>query len=305
MGSAVILRSILYTPANHERHAAKDMAGEADGVILDLEDAVALSEKARAREAAVEILRNRSAKGPSAFVRVNGLGTPFAYDDLVAVGPMRPDGIVLPKCESARDVRIVDAILLDLEKKHGLEALSIDLIAVVETAAGLVKIDEIAGASPRVRRISLGAADLSLDAGLVWEPGNEAILWAKIRTVIASRAAGLDPPVDTVFPNLRDDEGLVGEANQAKRLGFQGKACIHPSQVELVNQVFSPTAHEVERALRLLAAFEAATSAGTASIQVGGEFVDYPVAARARRVLDLADRLARGHATGPPAPETA
>jgi len=291
----VILRSLLFAPANHARHVAKALNGLADGVILDLEDAVALAEKGHARNGVEQLLRNRALGGPLVFVRVNAMSTPFGYDDLLAVAPSGPDGIVLPKCESEDDVLAADRLLHQVEQQAHLDAGRIRLIPIIETAAGLTKIDEIASASPRVSRITFGAGDFTLDIGAVWEPGNEAVLWAKIRVVVASRTAGLDAPVDTVFPDLRDTDGLLREAQTAKRLGFQGKACIHPTQVETVNAVFTPTAQEIARARRIVNVFEAAASAGTASIQVDGEFVDYPIAERARRVLDLADELvARG-----------
>jgi len=225
-------------------------------------------------------------------VRVNALNTPFGYDDLRAVAPSSPDGIVLPKSESAQDVLAADWLLLQLERQAGLEAGGIRLIPIVETAAGLANVDEIAAASRRVTRISFGAGDFTLDLGISWEPDNEAVLWAKIRLIVASRTAHLDAPLDSVYPNLSDFDGLRREAEKAKRLGFQGKNCIHPSQVEIVNSVFTPTAAEISRARRLLDAFEAATRQGTASIVVDGDFVDYPIAERARRLIDLADRLA-------------
>jgi len=121
-----------------------------------------------------------------------------------------------------------------------------------------------------------------------WAPANEAVLAAKIKMLVISRAAGLEPPLDTVFPNLGDLEGLRIEAEHARQLGFQGKACIHPAQVEIVNAVFTPSSAEVERARHLLAAFEAAVATGSASIRVGDAFVDYPVAERARRIIALA-----------------
>ena len=259
---------------------------------MDLEDAVAIDEKVRARHAVVELLRSRPPRGPLAFVRINALSTPFGYEDLLAVAPSRPDGIVLPKCESERDVLVADWLLVQLERQAGLQAGDMRLIPIVETATGLANLDKIASASRRVSRISLGAGDFTLDMGMAWEPDNEAVVWAKIRLILASRIAGLDPPLDTVFPNLDDNDGLLREAQKAKGLGFQGKNCIHPSQVEIVNTVFTPTAVEIARARRLLNAFEAALREGTASIVVDGEFVDYPVAERARRIIDLSGQLA-------------
>jgi citrate lyase subunit beta / citryl-CoA lyase len=289
----VILRSLLFAPANHARHAAKALAGTADGAILDLEDAVEVGQKPLARAALPELLANRDpdATWARVFVRVNDLSTEHAYQDLLAVARPEVHGVVLPKCESAQDVRTADWLLLQLERERGLPPRSVRLMPIVETAAGLTRVHEIAAASPRIDRLNFGAGDFSLDLGMPWHPGNEAVLWARITVVAASRAAGLAPPLDTVFPDLRDGEGLRREAEQAKRLGFVGKACIHPAQVEIVNDVFTPGAAEVDRARRVVAAFEAATREGSASIQLDGDFIDYPVAERARRVVELADRM--------------
>jgi citrate lyase subunit beta/citryl-CoA lyase len=164
---------------------------------------------------------------------------------------------------------------------------------IIETALGLARIAEIATASARVTRLNFGAGDFSLDTNMTWTAGHEGILWARTQVVVASRAAGLEPPLDTVYARLDDAEGFRREAEQALRLGFQGKACIHPSQVVIANDVFSPSASEVERAREIVAAFESAEAAGVASIRLGGQFIDYPVAARARRTLDVAARIAQ------------
>lgn len=284
-------RSLLFAPADHERHARKALTGAADGAILDLEDAVEVNQKPLAREAVVELLREAPHRRPACFVRVNGLRTPFAYDDLVAVARPGVDGVMLPKVESASDVQIADWLLLQMERERGLEPRSIQLLPIVETALGVTRMAEIAAASPRVRRLNFGAGDFTLDTNMPWLPGNAAVQACKVQMIVVSRAAGLDAPLDTVYPDLSDLEGLRAEAEAAKQLGFQGKACIHPAQVEVVNEIFTPSAAELERARRVLAAFESATAAGRASINVGGEFVDYPVAERARRVVELAARM--------------
>lgn len=286
----MILRSMLFAPANHARHAEKALNGANDAVILDLEDAVSVDQKPRARAAARDLVRNRPRGGPAAFVRINALTTPFAYDDLKEVVAPGLDGIVVPKIESAVQVMTVDWLLQQIERERGLALGSMQVVPIVETAAGLSHIDEIA-AAPRVRRVSFGAGDFTLDTGMAWSTGNEGVLWGRIRIVIASRTAGLEAPVDTVFPDLADIAGFTREAEVGKRLGFQGKTCIHPSQVEIANRIFTPSEEEVERATRVVAAFESALAGGSASIQVDGQFVDYPVAEQARRVVDRAARV--------------
>ena len=286
----MILRSVLFAPANHARHAEKALTGPNDGVILDLEDAVSVDQKPRARMAARDLVQNRIEGGPVVFIRVNALSTSFAYDDLRAVVAAGLDGIVLPKVESASQVTTVDWMLEQMERERDVQPGSISIVPIVETALGLSRIEEIV-AAPRVRRVSFGAGDFTLDTAMSWSLGNEGVLWGRIRVVIASRAAGLDAPLDTVFPDLADREGFIHDAEMGKKLGFQGKACIHPSQVELANRIFTPSTEEVEQARGLVEAFEQALAEGSASIQVAGQFVDYPVAERARRIVNLFERV--------------
>jgi citrate lyase subunit beta/citryl-CoA lyase len=289
-----ILRSLLFAPATHSRHVQKALTGTADAAIIDLEDAVAVAEKPAARQhvrAAIET--HRTPLGPKAYVRINGLTTAFAYDDLRAVVGPGLDGIVLPKTESAAQVATADWLLAQLERAAGLETGAIDLMPIIETAAGLVRLRDIASATRRVRRLNFGAGDFSLDTNMTWVASHEGLLWARVQVVVESRAAGLEPPIDTVYAHLDDVEGLAHEAAQAQTLGYQGKACIHPRQVEIVNAAFTPSASDVARATAIVDAFEQAEQSGVAAIQVDGTFVDYPVAVRARRTLEIASHLAR------------
>jgi citrate lyase subunit beta/citryl-CoA lyase len=293
------LRSLLFAPATASRHVEKALAGAADGVIIDLEDAIAIAEKPQARLAAREALDRLAGSpatgaSPQVYVRVNGLTTPFAYDDLRAVVGPGLDGIVLPKTESAAQMATVDWLLTQLERATGLAAGAIEVMPIIETAAGVAHMAEIAAAgreTGRARRLNFGAGDFSLDTNMTWIVGHEGLLWARAQLVIASRAADLEAPLDTVYAQLHDDGGLRVEAEQARRLGFQGKACIHPRQVEIVNAAFSPSAEEVTQARAIVDAFAEAEAQGVASLRVGGQFIDYPVAARARRTLDLAAQI--------------
>lgn len=289
----MIFRTTLFAPATHARHVEKALAGDADGVILDLEDAIALAEKATARQAARQALAARTVDGPRVYVRVNGLTTPYAYDDLCAIVAPGLDGVIMPKAESAHQIATLDWLLTQLERAAGLAEGDIEIMPIIETAIGLTRIAEIAAASSRIARLNFGAGDFSLDTNMTWTAGHEGILWARTQVVVASRAARLEPPLDTVYARLDDAEGFRREAEQALRLGFQGKACIHPSQVVIANEVFSPSVSEVERAREIVAAFASAEAAGVASIRVGGQFIDYPVAARAQRTLDVATRIAQ------------
>lgn len=296
-----ILRTLLFAPATSPRHVEKALSGAtgADGIILDLEDAVANAEKPAARQTVRAMLqaRGKPERGPLAYVRVNGMTTPYAYDDLRTVVCAGLDGIVLPKTESAAQLATADWLLRQFERAEGLPEGAIDLMPIVETAKGIAHLAEIACATPRVRRLNFGAGDYSLDTAMTWTAGHEGILWARVGVVNASRAAGLEAPVDTVYARLDDMEGFAAEAEQARRLGFQGKACIHPKQAAVVNAVFTPSEQEVAQARRIAEAFAQAEAAGVASFTVDGQFVDYPIAYKARRTLEIADHIRRAETT--------
>ena len=279
-------RTMLFTPVNHARHVEKALAGPADAVILDLEDAVAVDEKPAARRILADLLQGPRGWNPAVFVRVNSLATPYAHADLRTAVSEGVTGVLLPKAESSGQIATADWLIGQLEAERGLTSNSVELIPLIETAAGMTRIDEIANASPRVRRLTFGAGDFTLDTNMEWAPANEGVLWARVRTVIASRAAGLAPPIDTVFPDLPDHSGFEAETRQARRLGFGGKLCLHPDQVNIANDVFTPSDREVAEAREILEAFAGAVANGSASIKLKGRFIDYPIAERARRVIE-------------------
>ena len=201
------------------------------------------------------------------------------------------DGIVLPKVETADHVRTADWIMAQLEREAGLAAGGIALLPIVETGLGVHNVEAIAAAGTRVKRVSFGAGDFTRDMNLVWTGAEDELAYARGRIVLASRAAGIEPPIDSVFIDLKDRANLERSARRAHEFGFQGKLCIHPDQIGPVNAVFTPDAAEIERAEKIIAAFRAAEAAGSASIQVDGYFVDYPIVEKAQRVLDLTERI--------------
>jgi citrate lyase subunit beta/citryl-CoA lyase len=290
-----LFRTMLFAPANHARRAEKAISLGADAVILDLEDAVAISEKPAARGAALEALsRPRRCGG---YVRVNALSTEWAYRDLASVVAKQVDGIVLPKVESAAELITADWLIGALEREAGLAPRSIDLIPIIETAAGYVALDAIARAGTRVKRLAFGAGDFTLDLNLTWTREETELLPYRSAFVAISRAAGLEAPIDTVWTDLRDAEGFVASVERARGLGFQGKLCIHPDQIAVANRAFAPPPAQVERARRVLAAFDEAEAKGLASITLDGMFIDYPIAIAARRVIARADAIAAAEAT--------
>jgi len=286
-----VFRSFLFAPGNHPRRVEKCLTLGADAVILDLEDAVANAEKAGTRAIVVEALsRPRTCRG---YVRVNSLGTPWSHGDFVAVVARGVDGIVLPKVESAADLQTGEWLLSALEREHGLPEGSIDLVPIIETAAGYCHIAEIVRAARRVRRIAFGAGDFTLDLGINWSADESELLPYRSTLVAQCRAAGLEPPIDTVWVSLADREGFHRSVQRAKDLGFQGKLCIHPDQVPVVNACFRPTEKELAHARRVVEAFEQAERDGLAAIQVDGQFVDYPIVYRAQRVIEREQAIAQ------------
>jgi citrate lyase subunit beta / citryl-CoA lyase len=286
-----VFRSFLFAPGNHPRRVEKCLTLGADAVILDLEDAVANAEKAATRSVVVEALqRPRRCRG---YVRVNSLGTAWSHGDFMAVVAKGVDGIVLPKVERAADLQTAEWLLDALERERGLPEGGIDLIPIIETAAGYCNIAEIVRAARRVRRIAFGAGDFTLDLGLTWSADETELLPFRTTLVAQSRAAGLEPPIDTVWVSLTDKEGFARSVRRSKELGFQGKLCIHPDQVPVVNDCFRPSDEELSHARRVVDAFARAERDGLAAIQVDGQFVDYPIVYRAQRLIERADAISR------------
>jgi len=284
-------RTFLFAPGNHPRRVEKALGLEADAVILDLEDAVAVSDKAAARKSVAEALRRpRRGRG---YVRVNAPSTPFCYRDLVETLHDKVDGVFLPKVESAADLHAVDWLMAALERDQGIAEGSIDLVPIVETAAGVARVDRIVQARNlrpysgpwRVKRAAFGAADFSFDAGLAPSLEEPELASARDRVVLASRAAGMEAPLDSPWFHLRDMDGFRRALERSRRGGFQGRLCVHPDQVPVANQAFTPSADEVARAERIDAAFREVEAKGGAAVEVDGQMVDYPVVYRARAVL--------------------
>ncbi|HUB47139.1 MAG TPA: CoA ester lyase [Acetobacteraceae bacterium] len=277
------LRSLLFAPGNHARRVEKALSLEADAVILDLEDAVAIAEKAATRAAIIAALQQP--RRGLLYVRTNAIDTEFCYGDLVAVVRRGLDGLILPKVETAAGLATIDWLLTQLERDRGLRPGDIDLIPIIETARGLQQIDAILAAGTRVRRVAFGAGDFTLDVNMTWTRIETELAHARAAIVTASRAAGIEAPLDTVWVDLADPQGLEASAHTALGCGFQGKMCIHPDQIAVVNRVFTPTDAEIAFADRVCSAFARAEAEGSAAIQLDGRFIDYPIVYRAQRVL--------------------
>lgn len=187
-------------------------------------------------------------------------------------------------------MRTADWLLTQLEIRHGLPPGRIGLAPILETASGIAAAQEVARAGSRVRRLMFGAVDLALDMDLDLDDDAGPIAQARFAVALASRCAGLPGPLDTAFVDIQASERLRASATRARAMGFTGKACIHPAQIEVVNTVFSPTAQELERARRIVDAFQAAERSGAAAISLDGAMIDYPVVLKAQRMLDAIRR---------------
>src|SRR5436190_6720438 len=282
-----LLRSLLFAPGNVARRVEKALSLAADAVIVDLEDSVAISEKEATRKPVAEALsKPRNCRG---YVRVNAPSSAFCYADLAATIHKRVDGVLLPKVESAADLHAVDWLLAALERERGIAEGSIDLIPQIETAAGVQRIDRIIQARSlrsykgpwRVKRVAFGAADYAHELGLTVGFEESELAEARARIVLSSRAAGLEGPIDSPWFHFKEAEAFERALERSRRGGFQGRLCLHPDQIGPVNSAYLPSAEELARAERIVAAFRQAEAKGEAAIQVDGQMIDYPIVYRA------------------------
>ncbi len=286
-------RSFLFAPGNVARRVEKALTLDADVVIVDLEDSVAVSEKAATRQPVAEALA-RPRKG-RAYVRVNAPSSPFCYGDLAATLHKGVDGVVLPKVESAADLHAIDWLIAALERERGIAEGSTDLMPQIETAAGVQRIDRIFQARNlrpykgpwRVRRAAFGAADYGHELGLAPTLDEPELADARARVVLASRAAGLENPIDSPWFHFKEAEAFARALERSRRGGFQGRLCVHPDQFAPVNRAYLPSDEEVARAERIVAAFKEAEARGAAAIQLDGQMIDYPVVHRAQALVDM------------------
>ncbi|PKN29454.1 MAG: CoA ester lyase [Deltaproteobacteria bacterium HGW-Deltaproteobacteria-21] len=288
-----LARSALFVPGNRPERVDKAVATAADLVIIDLEDAVPVAEKAAVRPIVREKLdRHRDRR---LMVRVNALDTGLTESDLTSIVGPGPDSILLPKVQTPEDVARMGRLMSAAEEGSGLQQGTLGLVALIETALGVRNVFNIADAKtepPRLHTLAFGAADFSLDMGFRITKTGEELAFPRARIALACRAAGIDPPLDTPFMiDLKDREAFEADAMRGQRLGFGGKLCIHPDQVDFCNTLFSPTAEEIAFAAKVVAAFEEAEAKGLAAIQVDGRFIDYPVFAQSRRIVEIAEKM--------------
>lgn len=282
---------MLFTPGDRLDMVAKAVRSGTDAVIVDLEDAVSFDTKAIARQNLAEL---PDSPVPY-YVRTNAADTPQFWDDVAAAGVADVMGIILPKAESPEVVNQLDGALTVLELTSGKEAGSVGIIPLIESAVGVRLTYEIARASRRVVCVMFGGGeqgDLVADLGVEWTPEGTGLMQARSQVLLSARAAGVPYPMEAVFMDFRDLDALRVESELARTLGYIGKVAIHPVQVPVINEVFTPSAEMVEYQRRVLAAFEAAEAEGRASIAVDGKMVDYAVARVARTIIARAEAAA-------------
>lgn len=277
-------RSRIYLPGNRPRMIQKGPGLGADAVILDLEDSVSPEQKDAARFLVAGAIKSIDFGFSEVMVRIN----PIRHGgliDLEAILPAGPDSIVVPKCESEADVQIVEEAIKKIRSDK-----QITILPMIETAKGILNAYEIASASPLVDAITFGGEDFTQDIGATRTKEGKEIFWGRSLLVIAAKAAGVQA-LDTVFSDVKDDDGLRRDTLEIKGLGFDGRAAIHPAQIDIIHECFTPTEKEMQHAANVLYAAQIARSEGSGVAVVRGKMIDKPIIERAKKMLAFAQRL--------------
>lgn len=279
---------MLYIPGNNPAMIQQGGVYGADSILLDLEDAVALNQKDAARILVRNMINVIDFYDSEVCVRVNHLSTPFGLADLEAIVPLQPSAIRYPKTESPEEVANLLQIIEKIEDRHGLPHNKMTLHAMIETAMGVQNVFNIASQFDRVDAITIGGQDLTADMNIIYTPDGAGIDFARKRIIMAAKASHIDV-IDTVFPDVNDEEGLRRETEYAKKIGFTGKAVINPRQIEIIHEVFTPTEEEIRKAYRIVKEFKINSAAGIGVFAIDGKMIDAPVVARAEYILRLAN----------------
>ncbi len=281
--SEPLRRSLLFVPGAEPRKLERAREAAADVLLLDLEDSVVADRKADARALVAEAMRAGAFGTTEVGVRVNAPGTPYFETDLEAVVGAGGRLLMIPKAESARDVSVIAEALPALEP-------ALRLLLLVESPKGIASAPAIAGASARIDGLCFGHADFTLEMGLAEADASRGIAYhARCQVVIAAKAAGV-AAIDSVHASVRDEAAFREDAELGLRLGFDGKLCVHPRQAEIVNQVYTPARERIDRALRVLEAWEQAEKEGRGAFTLDGKMIDAPLVAVERRIVDRARR---------------
>lgn len=280
-------RSMLFVPGSNAGMISNTFIYKPDSIMFDLEDSVALAEKDTARMLVAHALQHPLYREMETVVRVNPLASEFGLLDLNAVVRAGTDIVRLPKTDSAQDIIDMDAAITAIEKDCGRTVGSTQLLAAIESAQGILAVNDIAKASPRLMGIALGAEDYVRNMKTERSPEGIELLFARSSILHAARANGL-MAFDTVYSDARNEEGFLREASLIKQLGFDGKSLINPNQIVLIHNLFAPTQKEVDHAERVIAAAEEAERNGSGVVSLNGKMVDSPIIERAKLVLQRA-----------------
>jgi citrate lyase subunit beta/citryl-CoA lyase len=287
-----LIRSLVFVPGNRANMLERARSFDADIIMVDLEDSVPPGEKATAGDMAREWVPALHGEGKRVMVRVNSLDTGLTRRELETVVCPELRGVSLGKVESVRDIRTLDGLLRPLEAAAGLEVGSLWVIPWIETAKAMWDARAIAESSPRVVAIAFGAEDFTNDMGIERTDTGEEVSVPRAMVPIAARAGDVGA-LDSPFVRFRDPDALRDDAGRARRMGYTGKFAIHPAQLEIINETFSPSADEIDYARRVVEAWEAAEAAGRGSLALDGRMVDVPVVKRAQNLLALAESISR------------
>ena len=297
MADVMLLRSVLFVPGNNMRMIYKATTLNADAYILDLEDAVPMMDKETGRIFVRDSIGMLKEAGQTVFVRVNGLRTGLTFEDLRYAIQPGLDGIVIPKCEGKGDVEAVEEALAELERERGMEEGAVKIMPLIETTRGLLSAAEIASASERIVALGFGAVDFTRELGTSPSKEGIEILYARSHLAVVARAHGLQA-IDSPWLDIMDMDGLLADAQMARRLGFNGKMLIHPKQIELVNSVFTPSDEEVALARRIVEEFEEAKARGVGAISLDGMMVDEANYKQAKALLALVELIEKKEKIG-------
>lgn len=282
-------RAMMFVPGNNPGMLQNAGIYQADTVILDLEDSVAISEKDAARDLVYQAIKTISYPC-EVGVRINHISTPYGRKDLERVLLAKPELIRLPKAESAEEIQEIDAIITAAEEANGFEPGSIRMMAAIETAKGLRQAYEIATASPRMEALAIGGEDFLADLKTSRTRHGGELAVARGQLVLAARAAGVQV-IDSVFSDIRDEDGFIAETTRIKEMGFDGKSVVNPRQIKLIYQIFAPAEKEIDLAERILEAYQEALAKNSGVISLNGKMIDTPVVLRAERTLAYAKAL--------------
>ncbi|MEZ7911512.1 MAG: aldolase/citrate lyase family protein [Propionivibrio sp.] len=287
MADFKLRRSLLYVPGNMPSMLQNIPLFQCDAVLIDLEDAVPYSEKDAARILVRRFLEGYKDRNKEILVRINGLDTKWALDDLKAVLPAVPDGIRLPKADSPEIVERLDTLLTEYEEELGLPLGHFKILPSIETAEGVINAVATARSSPRLIGLAFGAEDYTATMEINRTKEGEELFNARMNVLWGAKSAGIQA-IDSIFADVNDMEALRRETELVKRLGFTGKCMVNPRQIDVIHEVFAPKQEEVDYALEVMDAIKRAREMGTGVISLKGKMIDRPIVVRAARVINTA-----------------